>query len=57
MTGMTLTNPDLADRSTINAVLAVCSFAARHCDEETFFTLDHFDVVNHELIVKGDGHN
>jgi hypothetical protein len=36
-------------------VLAGLIFPARHCDKKPLFTLNDFDIVNHEAVIESDG--
>ena len=39
------------------AVFPVRGLSARHCNEQSLVSLDHLDVVYHELFIDGDGHH
>ena len=39
------------------AVFTVCCLAAWHGDEQSLFAFNDFDIVDHELIVQGNGND
>lgn len=42
------------DRMSNVAVLPICRLTAWHCDKQAFLSLDHFDIMDHELVIQGD---